>query len=114
MADLPATMIEPGPPVGRAFRLEPVEILDRTLQADRRRMQAPHGREAALRTGERDDSDRPGPFVDHRHVDGLGLAPEIEHRPGPPGELLAQPAPQVFADLDARPGTMAVDPVALP
>ena len=48
-AHAPGVVIEPGPRVGRSGRDKPVEIADRALGADRRRMMAADGREAAVR-----------------------------------------------------------------
>src|SRR5262249_56964260 len=49
MLHIPKAEVEPRPRVGRADRLEAVEVAHRTLQANGRRGERPHGRENAVR-----------------------------------------------------------------
>src|SRR5512133_2684594 len=52
---IPEAEVEPGPGVGQPYRQDAVEIVNGPLQTYGRRMHRPDGREAIVRTEDRDD-----------------------------------------------------------
>ena len=57
MLHTPAAVVEPRPRVGQAHRLKSIEIVDRALEADRRRMDARRPTETPVRAFEADNAD---------------------------------------------------------
>ncbi len=87
MFDAPKAEVEPAPRVGQPHRLEAVEIADRALQADRRRVQRPNRRKPAVPAFEGQHRDLVCMFVEHGHMHCAGaarrasIAPQAEQSP---------------------------------
>ena len=69
---------------GDAVRLEPEEIADRPLEADRRRMRRADRGKAPVRTVEAERPRCAAPLVEQRHVDGAGSPHRPSERPARP------------------------------
>jgi hypothetical protein len=71
-------MVEPRAPVERILGIQPIEVADRALQADCRRMQAAERREAPRRAIETQHGDDFCRRVEHRHMHRIALSPKPE------------------------------------
>ena len=105
---VPGAVVEPGPRVGQADRLEAEEVADRALEPDRRRMDGADRGKALQPAVEADDADPAGLLVEQRHVDGALLRPQAEQRPAAGGEIARDVAPGRFIDQRARPRAVRV------
>ena len=106
LGDAPETEIEPGPRVGRAGRLQAVEVFDGALEPDRRRMREADRRELAVGAGEREHDDVGRRLLDQRHVHCVLVAPQPEQRGARLDQLRDRAAPSLGGDGDAREGAM--------
>ena len=116
MRDVPAAVVEPGPRGPAApSAASPIEIVDRALEPDGRRMQRADGGKAAVRASERDDGDLAGRSSSSAMWTVAGIAPEARAASQSAGCELRRrhAASRPSVDDDARPRPMAVDAVAL-
>ena len=112
-AHTPAAVVEPGPRIGRALRLEPVEIADGALQAQSRRMRLRHRWEPPARTGQADRQHIPARLVEEAQVHRLAVAPQARERRFPRGDPDHRLPPRLFRDDDARPRPLPRDAPAI-
>ena len=112
MPHIPPAMVEPGPRVRQVRRLDSEQVTQRTLETDRRRMNAADRGKmpvAALPCG---DDDLPLRFLINRHMDGRYLAPETEQSYLAVGEPRGQCLPEIVIDDEPRMGPVQFDDLA--
>ena len=104
--DGPPVMVQPGPRIRQTLGIQARQVVQRPLQADRRRMQAPYRRKTFAFALVAEDCRLAALGVDEREVHEFVLAPQSEQR----ALLLLQQRgrllPAFVADKGARPGTM--------
>src|SRR5579863_5894790 len=76
-------------------------------------MEAADGRIASVGTFDRRDGDRRLLFVEERHMNRAGFAPEAEQRRASVGKARGERLPQGVVDNDARPWLAPPDPSSL-
>ena len=109
MRHAPEAEIEPGPRVGQADGLEAVEIADRALQPDRRRMQRADRRKASVGHSRVTTAMSCRRLIEQRHMHGAGCRPTGRAASQRPSRELAAMATRQpsSVDDDARPRPVA-------
>ena len=90
---VPGAEIEPRPQVPEPVRLESIEIADRTLEPDRRRMMRADRGKALVVALVADDAALARLLVEQRHVHGALLCPKAHQRPAAGSEIARNAAP---------------------
>src|SRR2546430_8748299 len=103
MLDSPEAEVEPGSRVRQAVWLQPVQVTQRTLQTDCRRVPRADRGKTRLRTRKRGDGDLAPAVIEHRPVDGAHIAPQAEQGPMTGRQLGNRKAPSAVAHHQTRP-----------
>ena len=106
-------MVEPGSLVGAPVGLQPVQVADGALQAQRGRMRARDRGEAALGARQADDQQIGGCLRGKREVHRLPVAPQAEQRRLAGRNAQDRLPPHLLVHHHARPGAVALDGLAL-
>src|SRR5262249_60765981 len=113
MAHAPEAEVEPRARIGQAHRLYAVEIVQRALETNRRRMLRSDRGILLLRAIKGGDSDFARIFIENCHVHAAAIAPQPEQRQTAGRELADDGAPALLRHDRTRPRPMAFDPPAL-
>src|SRR5262249_61685689 len=112
-AHVPEAEVEPRARIGQAHRLYAVEIVQRALETNRRRMLRSDRGIPLLRAVKGGDSDFARIFIENCHVHAAAIAPQPEQRQAAGRELAGDGAPTLLPHDRTRPRPMAFDPPAL-
>lgn len=99
-------MVEPAASILEPLGLEPEQVPDRPLQANRRWMKPTEGGEATVRAIERSDRQNLGGWFEERDMHGLALTPEAEQLETTGGEQPSDRLPDASVDPVPCPGSM--------
>src|SRR5262249_15512469 len=107
----PEAQVEPRPCVRKAPRIQPAKVAQCPLKPDSRWVQRADRRKATLRAFDCDNGDFRAWLVEHGHMRRARIAPQPEQRLAADRYSRGTGAPPPSAPADARPGTMAADPL---
>jgi hypothetical protein len=112
-AGVPASVVEPGALVRRAFGDQSEQVVDGPLEPQRRRMMPGDRGKLPFGTGQADHRDVAALVIEQRQMDRGGFAPEPEHAEAPLGEAIGGEAPDRQVDPRTRPRLVLADETAL-
>jgi hypothetical protein len=113
LAQPPASVVEPSPHIGRAVGLQPVQIAQGALQADRGSMRIGDGGEATRTNSQADDQRLARGLLRQGQVHRMSVTPQAEQGCLTGGKPEDRLPPQVLVHIHARPRAMAGNGLAM-